>query len=248
MKNSKFTDKHYRLTRGKAPLSFTLPSRNSKRYALLHFDEKQGYNRALRYATNQKSPFEDEQDGNAVLAPIVFTDGLLHVPKENQTLQHFLSLHPLNGIKFEEVNNEKTAKEEVANLDIEVDALIEARSLSTDMLVTVARILFDADVDLMTTAELKRDVLVFAKRDPRTFLTIVTDPELQFNGTVAALLDSKLLVFRNNKREVYFNTPSNKKRMITVPFGEDAVEAIKGYFKTDEGLEQFEGLEKLLGS
>ena len=69
-----------------------------------------------------------------------------------------------------------------------------------------------------------------------------------FNGTVAALLDSKLLVFRNNKREVYFNTPSNKKRMITVPFGEDAVEAIKGYFKTDEGLEQFEGLEKLLGS
>ena len=246
MKNSKFTDKHYRLTRGKAPLTFTLPSRNSKRYALLHFDEKQGYNRALRYATNQKSPFEDEQDGNAVLAPVVFTDGLLHVPAQNQTLQHFLALHPLNGIKFEEVNEEKNAKDEVESLDLEVDALIEARGLSVDMMETVARILFNVDVTTMTTSELKRDILVFAKRDPRGFLSVVTDPELQHNGRVAMFFDAKLIAFRNNKKEVYFNTPSNKKRMMAVPFGDDPISAVQSYFKTDEGIEQFEALEGLL--
>ena len=47
----------------------------------MYFDERQELNRALRYARNQKSPFEDEQDGNAIVEPIVFEDGFLSVPK-----------------------------------------------------------------------------------------------------------------------------------------------------------------------
>tara|TARA_R100000544_G_scaffold36615_1_gene25277 strand:+ start:557 stop:1198 length:642 start_codon:yes stop_codon:yes gene_type:complete len=212
----------------------------------LHFDEDQGYNRALRYATNQKSPFEDEQDGNVVLAPVVFMDGLLHVPANNQALQHFLSLHPLLDIKFEEVNNEKTATIEVANLDMEVDALIEARGLSLEMMETVGRILFDVDTSLMTTSELKRDILVYAKRSPQSFLTVVSDPQLVFNGAVASFLDHKVITWRNNQKEVYFNTPSNKKRMMAVPFGDDPMVALQSYFKTDEGLEQFDALQALI--
>ena len=58
-----------------------LASRNSRRFPLLWFDEEKGEQRALRYARNQQSPFEDEQDGNAILEPIVFEDGFLTVPK-----------------------------------------------------------------------------------------------------------------------------------------------------------------------
>jgi hypothetical protein len=114
-------DKMYILTRKSAPLSFMLASRNSRRKPLLYFDGQS--NRALRYARNQRSPFEDEQDGNAILEPIVFEDGFLFVPKTNPVLQHFLSLHPGYGNIFEEVNNEKDAQEEVENLNAEVDAL-----------------------------------------------------------------------------------------------------------------------------
>jgi len=39
--------------------------------------KKENENRPLRYARNQKSPFEDEQDGNVILEPIVFEDGML---------------------------------------------------------------------------------------------------------------------------------------------------------------------------
>ena len=243
---SKFTDKQYRLTRGRAPLSFTIPSRNSKNHALLHFDEAVGHQRALRYAKNQRSPFEDEQDGNVVLEPIVFIDGMLHVPKENQALQHFMSLHPQNGIKWEEVNNEKTAEQEIVSLDEQVDALVEARSLSTEMMETVGRLLFNKDTSLMSTSELKRDILVYAKRDAKAFLQVVSDPQLQFNGKIAQFFDNKILSWRSNKQEVYFNTPSNKKRMLTIPFGQDADVAVQSYFKSDEGLEQFDALEKLL--
>ena len=74
---TKYVDKIYKLTRDTAPLSLTLASRNTKRFPLLWFDEKTGTNKALRYARNQNSPFEEEQDDNAILDPIVFLYGLL---------------------------------------------------------------------------------------------------------------------------------------------------------------------------
>ena len=104
MKNTnKFVDKFYRLKRDSAPLSFMLASRNSRRFPLLHFDETEGVNKPLRYARNQRSPFEEEQDGNAILEPIVFEDGFLFVRKENQVLQQFLHFHPENGTTFSSI-------------------------------------------------------------------------------------------------------------------------------------------------
>ncbi len=246
MSISKYTDKQYKLTRGKAPLSFSIASRNSARFPLMWFDEKIGVQRALRYASNQRSPFEDAQDGNAVLAPIVFIDGMLHVPAANQVLQEFLSIHPHNGIKFVEVNHELDARAEVEDLDLEVDALIAARSLSVEMMETVARVLFNVDTSTMTTSELKRDLLVHAKRDPSGFLFVVNDSDLQFNGTIAKFFDHNVITWRGNKKEVYFSTPSNKKRMMVIPFGDDPDVAVAAFFKSDDGLEHFIALEKLV--
>ena len=66
-KNTTSVDKTYKLKSNATPISFTLPSRNTTRFPLMYFDEEQNMNRALRYARNQKSPFEDEQDGNFLL-------------------------------------------------------------------------------------------------------------------------------------------------------------------------------------
>ena len=57
-----YEDKVYRLKRDAAPLSYMLSTKHTKRKALLYFDEETGVNRALRYARNQKSIFEDEQE------------------------------------------------------------------------------------------------------------------------------------------------------------------------------------------
>ena len=111
MKKEKFVAKSYKLTRDIAPLAYMLPTRHTNRFPLLDFDEETGQNRALRYARNQKSIYEDEQDGNVILEPIVFEDGFLHVPKNNQVLQKFLAVHPLNGKRFVEINKEKDATE-----------------------------------------------------------------------------------------------------------------------------------------
>ena len=245
-KQSISSDKVYKLKGESAPLSFTLPSRNTRRYPLLYFDEENNVNRTLRYAINQKSPFEDEQDGNAIVEPIVFENGFLSVSRTNPVLQQFLYYHPLNGISFIQVDYERDAAKEVEKLTSEVDALIEARSLSVDQLETISRVLFSKDPNKSTTSELKRDILIYAKRDPKGFLNILHDPMLKLQSNIHVFFENKLLAFRNNNKEVWFNTPSLKKKMLTVSYGDDPYFAVSQFLKTDDGIDALKMLENNL--
>lgn len=241
-KNKNSVDINYVLKRKTPPLSFMLSSRHTRRKPLLYFDGTS--NRPLRYARNQKSPFEDEQDGTAIVEPIIFDDGFLHVPKDNPVLQEFLSYHPGFGDIFVEVNKEAEAKQEVESLDAEVDALIAARSLTLDMLENISRVLLGSSVDKMTTAELKRDVLVFAKQNPFEFLDLLNDPMLELESKVAKFFEDGLLGMRNKNKDVYFNLANNKTKMLTVPFGESANYIVASYLQSDEGVETLKLLEK----
>ena len=245
-KINKFTDKQYKLTGNKSPLAYMLSSHHSKRANLLYFDEETGINKPLRYARNQKSPFEDEQDGNIIMEPIIFEDGLLHVPKQNQVLQHFLSLHPGNGSIFEEINNAKDAAEELEMENIIIEAQVLARDLSLEKLTTVGRVLLGANVDNISTAELKRDVLVFSRNNPIDFMDILNDPTLQVQEDVVLFFQNGLLQLRNKQRDVYFNLTSNKKKFLTVPFGEDAADIVTSYCQTDDGVETYKLLKRHL--
>tara|TARA_R100001443_G_scaffold116998_2_gene139465 strand:+ start:10427 stop:11164 length:738 start_codon:yes stop_codon:yes gene_type:complete len=239
-------DRVYKLTRNKTPLSCIIPSRNSGNKPLLYFDEEKGVNRSLRYASNQRSPFEDEQDGNVLVSPIIFEDGMLRVPRTNPVLQEFLHYHPLNGKKFVEVDFGKDAQKQLEVMNKEVDALIEVKKMSIEQLETLGRVLFARDTSEMTTAELKRDILVFAKRNPDAFLRTISDPRLKTQAKVQLFFDNKLIAYRNKKKDVYFNLDGNKKRMTTIPFGIDPIEYLGEWFRTDEGVEVLGFLESQL--
>ena len=238
-------DKIYKLRNG-APLSYTIATRNHPRYPLMWYDEKNNVNRALRYASNQKSPFEDEQDGNAILEPVIFEDGFLTVPKSNPVLQAFLHYHPMNGIVFEEVNKEKDATKDIEELNIEVDALVEARALTIDQLEMMTRVMFGKDPSTISTAELRRDILVYARNEPREFLQVLNDPELKYQAKIMTFFENKLLTLRNNDREIWFNTSTNKKKMCSIPFGADAHDFAAQYLQSDEGLDYLKMLESFL--
>ncbi len=241
----KQADRVYRLKAG-SPLSYTLASRNHPRFPLMWFDEENNINRPLRYATNQKSPFEDDQDGNAIIEPIIFEDGFLRVPRTNPVLQMFLHYHPLNGNVFVEVDNEKDAMSEVDELNIEIDALSEARQLSIEQIEMLTRVMFGTDPSRLTTSELKRDILVFAKKEPKEFLNILNDPELKFQSKVRLFFENKLLVMRNNEKEVWYNTSTNKKKMLSIPFGEDPYQMTASFLKSDDGIESLKMLETIM--
>jgi len=239
-------NKVYKLKIGN-PLSYTLASRNHPRFPLMWFDEKKNQNRPLRYAVNQKTPFEDEQDGNAIIEPIVFEDGFLSVPRTNPVLQEFLHYHPLNGVIFTEVDDAKEAAEELTDLELEIEALVEAKKLSIEEIEMLTRVMFGKDPSTISTAELKRDILVFAKNDPKGFLSVLNDPELKFQAKVRLFFEEKLLALRNNDKEVWFSTPTNKKKMLSVPFGEDPYEMVEHFLQSDEGIDALKMLETILG-
>jgi len=245
-KQVKAVDKTYKLTRDAAPLSYTLPTRNTRRMPLMWFDEDNNVNRPLRYARNQKSPFEDEQDGNAILEPVIFEDGLLFVPKTNPVLQEFLYYHPMNGRKFVELDEAKDAEQIVEDMNAEVDALIEARSLDISAAESVGRVLFGNKVSNISSAELRRDILVYAKNNPKDFLSVLNDPMLKLQSSVHSFFDNNLLTFRKSKKEVWYNTSSNKTRMLVVPFGEDPYYIVTSYLSSDEGIEALKMLESML--
>ena len=246
MKTTTPVAKHYKLKRDVAPLCFMLNSHHNKRSPLLYFDEETGTNKPLRYARNQKSPFEEEQDGNAIMEPIVFEDGFLIVERANQVLQQFLSLHPANGMIFEEIDDAKDAAEELEVEELILDAQILARDLDIATLETVGRVLLGGGADKMSTAELKRDILVFSRNYPAEFIDVLNDPALQVSDDVVKFFSSSLLGLRNGNRDVYFNLTKNKSKMLTIPYGEDMNDIVGSYLQSDDGIETYKLLKNML--
>lgn len=239
-------DRIYRLTTKATPICYMLPTRHTHRHPLLHLDTSNNSQRALRFASNQKSFFEDEQDGNAILEPIVFEDGSLVVRKGEVVKQRFMDIHPLNGVVFEEVNNEREAQDELLEINVILEAQNLAKEMSIDILEAIARVMLGLKVERMSSAEIRRDVMMYAETNPEDFIEIANDPKLKMENMVAILFSKGWLRNRNKNRDVYFNIANNKRRMFTVPLNENYVKATVGYFKTNEGIEAYEILSKLL--
>jgi hypothetical protein len=243
-------DRTYLLKGDSSPLTYFILSRDTKRKRLLYFDEEEGVNRTLRYARNQKSPFEDEQDANAILEPIVFEDGVLMVPRTNPVLQEFLHYHPGNGTEFYEFDSEKDAQLDVEYLVSEIDALIAVRELTQNdfgKLEAIARLVLRGNVDTMSSAEVKRDMMLFAKRYPQDFMEALDDPSLSINNIAFKAISEGYLTFRNGK-EIYYNLKDNKKRLLTVPFGEDHIYVLASFLQSNEGLELYKFLEEKISN
>jgi hypothetical protein len=171
-----YKDRNYYLAGKKEPLTFKLPSRHTSRHPMFWFDESAGYNRELRYATNQKSVFVDEQNGPVTLAHIIFNDGTLFVPKEKVQLQKLLSMyHPAKGKLYHEYDKVEEAVDQLDYLQVELEAMNIASKLELDHAEAILRVEQGSSVISMTSKEIKRDLLVFARRKPQTFLALVED-------------------------------------------------------------------------
>jgi hypothetical protein len=238
-------DRTYILKIKNAPLSYYIAHKDTPRKRLLYYNEETNTNHPLRYARNSNSPFQDEQDANVIVEPIVFEDGILMVPKNNPVLQEFLHYHPGNGTEFYEFDAERDAQEDVQELFSEIDALLLARDLADkdiNTLEAVARLVLRGNVDTMSSAEIKRDMMLFAKRYPQDFMEAASDPLLKINNFAARAFTAGYLTFRGNK-DIHFNFKDNKKRLMTVPFGHDHIHALASYLQSDEGLELYKYLE-----
>ena len=233
-------DRLYVLKSGKTPLTYTLKSRN-----IYWFDEEKGYEREIKFTINQKTPFVDEFNGDARLSHIVFENGILMVPRQSQVLQKILSLyHPdLNKI-YEEYDAELEAEDDLMDIEQEVDALVLARELDIDRAEAIMRVEIGSKVSEMTSKELKRDLLVFARKNPKVFLELANDENVAIRNIGVKAVEQGLIKLSDDQRT--FKWASNGRILMTVPFDENPYSALAAWFKTDEGVEVYQTIEKRL--
>ena len=233
-------DRVYYLKSNNKPLSYML-----KTNGIYYFDEEKGYERELKYCQNQRTPFVDEMQGDQRLEHVVFRNGALFVEKQKTTLQKLLSLyHPHNGTIFYEHKPDVVASDEIEILELEADAILAARDMDVDMAEAIMRVEKGSSVSKMSSKELKRDLLVFARNNPALFLELATDDNVQLRNFGIKATELGIIKLSSDQRNFLWG--SNNRPIMTVPFDEHPYTALAHWFKTDEGMEIYANIEKRL--
>ena len=233
-------DRVYNLKGNKKPISYMLKTSD-----IYWFDEEKGYERELKYTSNQRTPFVDEMVGDQRLEHIVFRNGALFVPKNKTVLQKLLSLyHPHKDKLFYEWQPEVNASDEIEILEMEADAILMAREIDIDLAEAIMREEKGSEVSKMSSKELKRDLLVFARNNPALFLELASDDNVTLRNFGIKATELGIITLSSDQRNFLWG--SNNRVIMTVPFDEHPYTALAHWFKTDEGMEIYANIEKRL--
>jgi hypothetical protein len=232
-------DRVYYLKSNKKPLSYMLKGTD-----IYWFDEEKGYERELKYCQNQKTPFVDEMVGDQRLEHIIFRNGALFVEKEKTVLQKLLDIHPYKDNIFYEYNPVQEAASDIEILELEADAIVIARDMDLDLAEAIMRVEVGSAVTRMSSKELKRDLLVFARNNPSLFLELATDDNVQLRNFGIKAVELGIIKLSNDQRNFLWG--SNGRKIMTVPFDEHPYTALAHWFKTDEGMEIYSNIQKRL--
>jgi hypothetical protein len=175
----------------------------------------------------------------------MFRDGTLTVPKHQQNLQKLLSIyHPLKGKLYQEYSAVEEATDELDQLELQIDALNAATSMDIDQIEAIMRVEIGSKVSKMSSKELKRDLLLFAKKNPSLFVELANDENVQLRNVAIVATENGVIVLSPDQRS--FTWGSNGRKLMNVPFDENPYSAMAAWFKTDEGVEVYKSIEKKL--
>ena len=138
------------------------------------------------------------------------------------------------------------AASDIDILEMEIEALNAAQNLDIDMVEAVMRVEIGSGVTSMSSKELKRDLLLYAKRNPGLFLELVDDENVHLRNFGIKATEMGILKLSKDQRT--FMWGSNDRKLMNVPFDEHPYSALAAWFKTDEGMEIYANIEKRLNS
>ena len=185
------------------------------------------------------------RSGGSTLGHIVFRDGTLTVTKEKQNLQKLLSLyHPMKNIKYSEFNPVEEAVDDLETIEYIIEALNVARDMDVDQAEAILRVEVGSRVSEMSSKEIKRDLLIFAKENAQLFLELANDENVQLRNVAINATELGLLSLSQDQRTFSWNKTGRK--IMNVPFDENPYSAMAAFFKTDEGIEIYKSIEKKL--
>jgi len=150
--------------------------------------------------------------------------------------------HPDRNKLFYEYKPIEVAESQIDRLELEADAILMARQIDIDMAEAIMRVEKGSEVSNMSSKELKRDLLLFARNNPDLFLELANDDNVQLRNFGIKAVEEGIIRLSNDQR--YFMWGSTDRKIMTVPFDEHPYTALAHWFKTDEGMEIYQNIEK----
>jgi hypothetical protein len=167
------------------------------------------------------------------------------VPKQKQNLQKLLSLyHPLRGRIYSEFSPVKVAENDLDILNSQIEAMNAAKEMDIDHAEAILRVELGSAVAKMSSKELKRDLLLFARSNPEMFIELANDDNVQLRNFAIRASEAGLIKLSQDQRT--FAWGSNGRKLMNVPFDENPYSAFAAFLKTDEGVEIYRSIEKNL--
>jgi hypothetical protein len=119
-----------------------------------------------------------------------------------------------------------------------------AKELDIDHAEAILRVEKGSSVSNMSSKEIKRDLLLMAKKNPGSFMAIANDENVGLRNI--AIKAAELGIIKLSQDQRTFHWGSNDRKLLTIPFDENPYLAMASWFKTDEGVEVYKTIEKKL--
>jgi hypothetical protein len=208
------------------------------------YDEETDAVRGIQYCPQEPSIFKDEQSQGALKGHVIFRNKMLLVERTKPNLLKFLELHPGNaangGSLFKKVEKEKNTEQEVEREFLVNDAISIVKSRPIDELLPLAMSL-NIETN-QKNMEIKRELVMQAKRDPRKFLDMLNNPLVNARSSVMQAFDFNIL--KNNGGAVVWHDTG--KMVVAIPVGQSYVEVVTRFVMTDQGASVLSEIERQL--
>jgi len=116
--------------------------------------------------------------------------------------------------------------------------------MDVDFAEAIMRVEVGSNVAKMSSKEIKRDLLIFARTNPKLFLELANDENVQLRNFAINASDVGIIKLSPDQR--HFMWGSNGRKLMEVPFDENPYSAFAAFLKTDEGVQVYKSIEKKL--
>ena len=129
-------------------------------------------------------------------------------------------------------------------IEVELDALTSARNMDVEQREAILRVEIGSKVNSLSSSEIRRDVMRLAKINPSLFLALAADENVMLRNFAITATEQNIIKISQDNKSVLWG--SNDRKLMTIPFDENAYSALASWFKTDEGMEVYRSIEKRL--
>jgi hypothetical protein len=119
-----------------------------------------------------------------------------------------------------------------------------AKTMDIDQAEAILRVELGSKVTTMSSKELKRDLLLFARNNPAAFINLANDENVMLRNFAIRASEAGIINLSGDQRT--FTWGSNGRKLMNVPFDENPFSAFAAFLKTDEGVEIYKSIDKKL--